>query len=226
MNNDMGLMFSVGASNTPELMSYRHLILQQLLENKEGMCIENLASHLNITRTATQQHFKILEKEGLIKKCGQVKTNGRPSTCYTLTNAGIDYFPKHYLGFSVLLLQSLKEEMGGDRLAEYLKKLGVKLAQKYLPEFSGKTNSQQLELLASLMRSLGFHAYLNKGTNGQQSEIQAFNCIYHNVARQFPELCGFDLAFIETLLTGTGIKQVKLNTCMARGDGVCCFKMG
>jgi len=225
MNNITGLLFGNAAVVTPELMSFRHQILQQLLENKEGLCIENLATRLNITRTAIQQHIKILEKESLIKKNDQIKTQGRPSTRYTLTSAGIEYFPKHYLGFSTLLLQSLKEEMGGDLLAEYLKKLGVKMALKYQPDYTGKSTQERLEMLIILMRSLGFHAFLSQSENGEEPEIRAYNCIYHNVARQFPEVCLFDVAFIETLLEGSGTKHIKLNTCMAQGDGVCCFKL-
>ena len=59
--------------------SYRHQILQHLLENKEGMHIDELTKCLNISRTAVQNYFLMLEKEGLIKKHNRFKTLGRPS---------------------------------------------------------------------------------------------------------------------------------------------------
>ncbi len=54
--------------NYGELGNYRQHILQQLLENKSGLCINALALQLDISRTAVQQHFRVLESEGLIKK--------------------------------------------------------------------------------------------------------------------------------------------------------------
>jgi DeoR family transcriptional regulator, suf operon transcriptional repressor len=221
----MRLDYKSDTQQTPELTSCRHQILRLLLENREGLCIENLASKLNITRTATQQHFKNLEKEGLIQKVGQIKTSGRPSTRYTLTNTGVDYFPKHYLALSTLLLQSLKEEMGSEKLASYLKKLGIKLASNYRSEFAEKSGPERLELLASLMRRLGFHASIDSTGNSQDTEIQAYNCIYHHAAKQFPEICELDLAFIGNVLDDTGKTDIKLDSCIVQGDGLCCFKI-
>lgn len=222
----MRLDYNSDNQTTPEITSCRHQILRLLLENRDGLCIENLATELDITRTATQQHFKNLEKEGLIQKCGQVKTSGRPSTRYTLTNTGIEYFPKHYLALSTLVLQSLKEEMGSEKLANYLKKLGIKLASNYHSEYAEKSGPERLELLVSLMRRLGFHANIYSTGNGQDTKIQAYNCIYHHAARQFPEICELDLAFIGSVFDDTGKTEIKLDSCIVQGDGVCCFKIG
>ncbi len=73
----------------------RHQILQRLLENKQGMSIDELSKHLNISRTAVQNHFLVLEKQGLIRKHSRYKTMGRPSVSYVLTDKGTAHFPKH-----------------------------------------------------------------------------------------------------------------------------------
>jgi predicted ArsR family transcriptional regulator len=224
MNQELGLGIKLAVS-TNAMMPYRHQILQQLLENKAGLCIDSIASQLIISRAAVQQHFKVLEKDGLIKKHDQLKTNGRPVTRYVLTDAGIDYFPKHYFGFSSLLMQELKDEMGSEKLEAYLGKLGSKLAKTYRPRFEGKPEIEQITILVELMQHMGFHANITQNTEDQDTEIHAYNCIYHHVAQQFKEICAFDMAFIRELLADIDNKQIKLHTCMAKGDGICCFKL-
>lgn len=56
--------------NTQDLIgpatSYRQQILRQLLENKQGMTINELSQHLSISRTAVQNHFSVLEKKSRV----------------------------------------------------------------------------------------------------------------------------------------------------------------
>jgi predicted ArsR family transcriptional regulator len=42
----------------------QHSILKHFLVHKQGLCIEDLASLLHISRTAVQQHFNVLENRG------------------------------------------------------------------------------------------------------------------------------------------------------------------
>lgn len=205
------------------IASYRHQILLNLLENKDGLCIDSLADKLSISRNAVQQHFRILEKEGYIKKHCQQKTNGRPLTLYILTDAGIDCFPKQYQGFSSVLMQELRNEMGTEALEKYLAKLGTNLAKNYSVHFFNKTKVEQTAVMVEIMQSLGFYAKQVDNPESQTPDIHAYNCIYHEVAQQFQEICSFDTAFIAELLTSKNGKEIKLHSCMAKGDGACCF---
>lgn len=207
-----------------ELGGYRQHILQQLLENKSGLCINTLAEQLDISRTAVQQHFRVLEHEGLIKKHDQIKTNGRPLTRYVLTDAGIDYFPKNYLGFSSLMLQTLKNEIGSQGLEDFLAKMGTELASKYQADLAGKPESEQIRMVYELMHNLGFHPQLIQEASGEITELQARNCIYHDLVQEFHEVCSFDKAFMTKLLPGSNGKSMELHNCMANGEKFCCFK--
>jgi len=82
-----------------EISSRQNQILKLLLENRKGLCIDNVADALDISRTAVQKHFAALENEGYIKKKTLNKTAGRPVTVYALTDKGINYFPKQYAWF-------------------------------------------------------------------------------------------------------------------------------
>jgi predicted ArsR family transcriptional regulator len=205
----------------PDATSYRHQILEQLIENKEGMQIDELSKCLGISRTAVQKHFLLLEKEGLIRKHNRIKTLGRPSIGYVLTDRGLAYFPKRYAMFSEILLQELKNEMGQDRLIDFMQTMGRKLAHRYRGRFAGKAEDEQISTLYELMQELGFHANLHYETDHPVVEIKAHNCIFHDLAQQFPEICSLDEAMINELMG----KPPELRSCMAKGDSACCFRM-
>ena len=58
----------------PQKISPRqHHILEQLLQNRNGLSVDALATALGISRTAVQQHFVVLEKDGYIKKTPLIK---------------------------------------------------------------------------------------------------------------------------------------------------------
>jgi DeoR family transcriptional regulator, suf operon transcriptional repressor len=221
MSNNANLLTDKTGAKPDPAVSSRHQILLYLLENKNGVPIDGLIKHLNISRTAVQNHFLILEKQGFIKKNNRQKTMGRPSAHYILTEKGTAYFPKHYSLFSNVLLVELSNEMGSDQFAAFMQKLGSTLANQYQTRFEGLSEIKKIDTLFELMQELGFHPQLLKNTRSSTIEINVYNCIYHDIAQQFHEVCKLDIRMVETLLD----KPVGLSSCMAKGDGVCCLRM-
>lgn len=193
-------------------------ILELLLYAKNGLSIDEISAHLQISRNAIKQHLVVLENAKLVM-ADNVKLNftgGRPSRNYILTTQGINQFPKQYAWFSQLMLAELKSEMGDAAFKRYMTRLGIKLAQSLMiPHALPDAEQQAMSSLIKTMQMLGYHA------EQTESEIQAFNCVYHDLALQFPELCEFDRALMSTWL-GKSIEQTH---CMAQGDCVCRFQV-
>jgi predicted ArsR family transcriptional regulator len=213
--------FDIKPYATTAATSYRHQILLLLLENKNGKQIDELAKILNISRTAVQKHVLTLEQEGLISKDKRIKTMGRPSFVYVLTNAGIDYFPKHYALFSVMLLQDLAKEMTSGQLTNLMTRLGKKMAYRYRSRVEDLTQQNKLQGVVEIMQDLGFQANLIYDQKTADYKINAHNCIYHAIAQKHHEICTLDRVFIGELLG----KNIELQSCMAKGDGSCCFQI-
>lgn len=55
------------------------------------------------------------------------------------------------------------------------------------------------------------------------SRIEAKNCVYHDLAHEFPEVCQFDLQLLAELM-GRDFTQVEHEECMARGGNACRFR--
>ena len=201
--------------------SRQQQILNILLEKKAGLSIDEIATALNISRNAVQQHFTVLERDGYIQSGVLNKTAGRPVRSYVLTEAGINSFPKQYAWLSDLILTDLKNELGTDAFQRYLHKLGSNLSQSLLPQFEGKQTDERIEALLKVMDGLGFNVRNMTDSGSTEQTIEACNCIYHDLAQKHEEICEFDKTLISTLLD----KEIEHVECMAKGGAVCRFKI-
>ena len=199
----------------------QHHILEKLLENRNGLSIDDLAAALDISRTAVQQHFLALEKDGYIKKNTFHKTAGRPVNIYGITDKGINYFPKQYAWFSELILSDLQDEISPERFTGYMQRLGVKLADKLRSQFEGKELDERINELVLIMTNLGFQVKADVEVETGKQVLQAQNCIYHDLAEKHQAICEFDLALMSSLLE----REVKQLSCMAKGDCACKFRI-
>lgn len=199
--------------------SRQHQILELLLEHKDGLTIDRLAKHLDISRAAVQQHFVSLERDGLIKKKQMNKTGGRPVSLYELTDRGINYFPKQYAWLTEIILNNLAEEISPERFIAYMQKLGSQIAESLRTRFAGKNLEEKLAELASIMNDLGFQVKSSSNIETGSRSLQAFNCVYHDLAQKHPAICEFDLALISSSLD----KKIIHASCMAKGDCSCRF---
>ena len=206
---------------TEKIGARQQQILKLLLENKAGLSIDEIATALDISRNAVQQHFSGLERNGYIQAGVLNKTAGRPVRSFVLTEAGINCFPKQYAWFSELILTDLKDEMGSEAFQRYLHKLGSNLSQSLLPQFNGKQTDERIEELLKVMDSLGFKTKKITDAASNERIIEACNCIYHDLAQKHEEICEFDRALITSLLD----KDIEHVECMTKGGAVCRFKI-
>jgi DeoR family transcriptional regulator, suf operon transcriptional repressor len=206
---------------TGKIMPRQQQILTLLLENKTGLSIDEISTALTISRSAVQQHFNVLERDGYIQTGVLNKTAGRPVRSFVLTEAGINSFSKQYAWFSELILTDLKNEMGSEAFQRYMHKLGSNLSQSLLPQFKEKKTDERIEELLKVMDGLGFKTRNMTDSGSNERTIEACNCIYHDLAQKHEEICEFDRTLMSSLLD----KDIEQVECMAKGGAVCRFKI-
>lgn len=195
----------------------RQSLLNLLLERKEGLTIDQMASALGITRTAVREHVGALERERLIAAGALAgSTGGRPGRLYALTSRGMSLFPKQYDLIARLLLEQLSQRLGAAEAERELRALGASLAAKLKEKVRGRTLAARTREVAALMRELGYEASVHRDS---EPTIEALNCVYHELAQSDRTVCALDLALIENLADA----QVEHRACMARGDNACVF---
>jgi predicted ArsR family transcriptional regulator len=196
-------------------------VLNQLLEHKSGVTLDELVTGVGLSRTAVNQHLIALERDGFVRKAAFRKTGGRPLHLYVLTESGINRFPKQYSWFSRLLLQTLRERFGEDEAGRYLHDLGIKMSADLIPRLVGKNRVERISEIVQIMNETGFVARtVSPGGGDKLPRVECKNCVYHDLSKDYPEVCRFDMGFLSGLM-GAEIEQEE---CMQRGGGSCRFR--
>jgi len=196
-------------------------ILALLLDRKDGTTVDQLVDHFGIGRTAVNQHLTALERHGYVTVGRLQKSGGRPRKVYVLTDTGVNLFPKKYSWFSALLLQTLQDELGPDRLATYMRNLGVQLAKGQRSRVDGRRAPDQVAQIVQIMNEAGFEARVIPSQGDETvPRIECKNCVYHDLARDYSQVCQFDLGFLSTLMG----QDIEHQECMVRGGQACRFR--
>jgi predicted ArsR family transcriptional regulator len=194
----------------------RDRILELLLRSEEPLGVQALSASLGISRNAAHQHVIALEREGLIERASAIRTKGRPSQGYRLSAAGKATFPRHYALLSKQFLEELSRHLGPDELRGAMQRIGQKLARSLAGSLDGDPD-QRVQQIAGLMRELGYESRAVEGPEG--TEIEARNCVFHDLAMTDRTICEVDLSLLRSL-SGKGVEHRR---CMARGQGSCRF---
>jgi DeoR family suf operon transcriptional repressor len=197
----------------------RDRILGVLLRSEEPLSVQALAARLGISRNAAHQQVAALEREGLIERDSAIRTKGRPSQGYRLSSTGNATFPRQYALIARQLLAELSRHLGPADLATALQRIGASLADS-LTSDAHSDPDRVIASVAGLMRELGYESSTIEGADGP--EIEARNCVFHDLAMADPSICEVDLALLRAM---TG-RSVDHRRCMARGERSCRFAFG
>jgi predicted ArsR family transcriptional regulator len=202
----------------PSPAGSRERILTLLLHASGPLSIPALAAQLGISRNAAHQHVSGLERDGLVERAAQISTRGRPSQGFQLSAAGEARFPRQYALLARRLIGELARHLGPDALPEAMARIGMDIAAELAPRIAA--GGAGLPAIAALMAELGYEAHV-AGEAGD-AEIEAHNCVFHDLAMRDPAVCALDLALLGTL---SG-RPVEHRSCMARGERSCRFAFG
>lgn len=189
-------------------------LLRALLNKRGGMTVDEIATSLDISRNAVNQHLSSLESAGFVAAAAYTTTRGRPSRLYQLTPQGIEAFPKHYSLISSQMIQWMQDTLGEKPLRDCMQALGEGLAEKFSSRVPVGDTPEKMKAVTAIMQELGYEARLG---SGEEPEIIATNCVFHQLAQDCEQVCQLDLALLANLLDA----EVEHRECMVRG-GVCC----
>ena len=82
------------------------------------------------------------------------------------------------------------------------------------------SDDETARALAEQLDALGYEAQAVKRDGEMQ--VEAYNCVFHALAKAHPDVCRFDLAFMEAA-TGRSVHHLE---CLVRGGNACRFRLG
>lgn len=195
-------------------------LLRLLLKNKSGLTSVEIVENLGLGENEVNEHLSVLEDGDYISKSKISGPEDLPEQVFSLTQAGIDLFPKQYPWFSELLLENLKDQLGSEGLENLLDKLGKELAEGMSDRLHILPPIERVSSVVDIIQDLGYDATMENTEDGDLS-ISACNCVYHKLAVTHNEVCRLDVSLISALLNA----DISHDTCMVKGDNHCKFKI-
>lgn len=195
-------------------------LMRALLAEHAGSTVETLCGKLRITHNAVRQHLSALIAHGYVERARSRPSGGRPLAIFRITETGSALFPRNYAVIASEMFVALRSQLGDEQLEAFMQQMGRSLGQRELPLPATASHEEVVRALAAQLDRLGYEALPVKYRDEWQ--IEAFNCVFHEVARQHKEVCKFDLAYMKA---ASG-REVHHMECIVRGGQCCRFRLG
>lgn len=206
------------ASALRQLGGTQQKLLRKLLLSPQGATVEELCRAIGITHNAVRQHLTALMAQGLVVRGESIPSGGRPRACFVLLPAGRDLFPRNYALIAGGVLEYLYAHEGTQAVQAMLAEMGAKLGRDAAERIAAATGPDEVtRLLAEQLDTLGYEAQVVEVEG--HAEVEAWNCVFHSLAKTHPDVCRFDLAFMSA---ATG-RPVQRTQCMLHGAPACRF---
>ncbi|GLQ92937.1 helix-turn-helix transcriptional regulator [Dyella acidisoli] len=203
-----------------QLGTTQQRLLRQLLMANDGGTVESLCAQLHISHNAVRQHLSALIARHYVERTQSKPSGGRPTACYRLTEEGHALFPRNYATIATALLTQLYERLGESAMESTLRELGYGLGSHEVAPSPDTPSKDVVHDLAQKLDTLGYEATATQ--RDEEWQIEAFNCVFHALAKQHPQVCKFDLAYMEAA-SGRRVHHME---CIVRGGHVCRFRLG
>lgn len=152
-----------------------------ILRRRDGVSVDQFAQELGLAGATVRRHLDVLLRDGFVS-VSQVRGGaGRPRYSFSLTEAGADAFPHHYVRLTQRLLEEIvalapEETAGRDgrELAELVfSKLAERLASECAPRVSGRTLEDRARSAVALLAEEGidFEVELHQ-PSGEAAELR------------------------------------------------------
>ncbi len=203
------------------MQTIRKRILE-ILKERGGASVSELAEELGMAPVSVRHHLDILQGQGLvtIPRVRRRRTVGRPQQVYTLTEAAADQFPNNFRSLTNVVLDEIKEVVSPEELKEIFQRIAQRTAEEAPPPKEGQTLEERLTEVVEFLSKKG---YLPRWERNEQGDylLHIFNCPYAGVSEEHPELCQMDATLAQILLGTTPERLCR----MAAGDLRCTYRI-
>lgn len=197
----------------------KHIL--ELLKERDGATVAELAECLNMAPVSVRHHLDILQGDNLIsvdrlERKGNV---GRPQQIYALTNVANEHFPDNFAALAAGLVRQLKKVLPPDQVEAAFKALAQDFAGNMQPNLAELPVEERLEQVTSFLNERGYLARWEADESAEDGSflLHKCNCPYAGVSDEHNELCLMDQALINELM-GESCHRIE---SIAK-DGRCC----
>lgn len=177
-----------------------------ILRRRRQSTIDELRRELGLAPATIRRHLDILARDGHVEVAQVRRRTGRPHYVFSLSEAGEELFPKHYVRITNRLIQeivSLTEEettgLGGSDLADLVfDKMAHRLAQRIGPHVQGSTLAKRLEATTQGLAEEGIVFDIEETADGYLLVGQGCPC--PRIGDPQNQVCAHDQRLLSQLL--------------------------
>ncbi|MEX1255961.1 MAG: ArsR family transcriptional regulator [Dehalococcoidia bacterium] len=206
--------------------STRQTILNIL--RRRQATVDDLTKELGLAPATIRRHLDILIRDGYVDVAQVRRKTGRPHYLYSMSEAGEDLFPKHYVRITNRLLEEIvaltPEETagrGGGQLAELVfDKMAQRLGHRIAPHVRGATLVDRLRSATAALEEEGIA--FDVETTDEGYLLVGHGCPCPRVAEANGHACAHDQRLL-ALLLGADVHYVEPSEAGCQGS--CAYRV-
>ncbi len=172
-----------------------------------------LAELRGVALTAVRQQLAALEREGLVRASMERRKIGRPTRLFALTEKAEALFPQGYGALALSLLRQIRAVDGEAKIDALLERRTRDLIRLYRARLRGKSVAEKWRELARIRAEEGYMA------RGAAAGLTEHHCPIASIAREFPQICGFEKRLFEQVLGA----KLERSDHLASGGRACVY---
>lgn len=198
-------------------MNTKTRILNVLLTKGEAS-INELAEELGVNGISVRHHLKNFESDGLvISKESRIGQVGRPKYIYSLSQLGMEQFPKSYIEFASVVIDQLKQTLKPEEMTVFFREVGQEFAHINRLDRRQRNSSQRIEHVIDNLNEQGY--IMEEEEIDGKSVLVNYHCPFQYIATANPVVCQLSQTMLEELTES----DIELTETIAKGDSRCCF---
>ncbi len=197
----------------------KHIL--DILKEREGATVADLAECLEMAPVSVRHHLDILQGDNLIcvERLERKGNVGRPQQIYALTQVANELFPDNFAALAAGLVRQLKRVLSPEDVESAFNAMAQDFAGPLPARLEGLPVEERLEQVTRFLNDRGYLARweVDDSSHAGGFLLHKSNCPYSGVSDEHNELCLMDQALINALM-GHGCQRIQ---SMAK-DGRCC----
>ena len=207
------------ASLRTGLGASRETIVQQL-RARGGVCADELAAALGVSKQCVRKHLDVLERVGYVEHAAERGDRGRPAHVFRLTEKASELFPRRYDLFVRSVLRQVGEVWGERGLDTVFCGCAGEMVASLAPRLEGLGFDARVRRLVELLVELGYEAEAERLPDGSYV-LTELNCPQAELARDYRQLCDQELTVYRELLRTEVFRESRI----AGGAASCSYRV-
>lgn len=214
-------------SGTSIVESTRQTILN-IIRRRRQATVEDLTKELGLAPATVRRHLDILARDGHVEVAQVRRKTGRPHYVFSLSEAGEELFPKHYVRTTNRLIEEVialtAEETSGRSGADLADivfgKMAQRLAQRIGPRIHGSTLAERVQATTEALAEEGI-VFDVEPVDGNYLLV-GHGCPCPKVVSQHGQVCAHDQRLL-SLLLAADVTYVEPNS--VGQEGYCAYRV-